>query len=176
MSLFASGQGAVRMGAAGIGHWVLRFWIVGVLGCGSVAVAAPAAPAPSVPPPAAAVGDAAATQIARQDAVRVREALQAWAQAWSRRDMAAYAAAYVPDFQGRASNRQEWLLQRRERIATRKQIEVKISGLSIWFERGVARVSFDQQYQSDGLSIQSRKSIDLKKVGDLWLIQREVSS
>lgn len=175
MSLFASGQGAVRMGA-GFRRWVFRLWLAGVLGCGSVAVAAPAASPPSVTPPAAAAGDAAATQFARQDAVRVREALQAWAQAWSRRDMAAYAAAYTPDFQGRAASRQAWLMQRRDRIGTRKQILVKISGLSIWFERGVARVSFDQQYQSDGLSIQSRKTIDLKKVGDLWLIQREVSS
>ena len=176
MSLFVSGQDAVRIGTAGIEYWVFKLLLTGALSCGSVAVAAPAALAPSVPPPAAAAGDAAAPHSAKQDAVKVRVALHAWAQAWSRRDMAAYADAYVPDFQGRAASRQEWLVQRRARIATRKQIEVKISGLSIWFERGLARVSFDQQYQSDGLSIQSRKSIDLKKVGDLWLIQREVSS
>lgn len=89
--------------------------------------------------------------------------------------MAAYAAAYGSDFKGKASSHAAWLSERRDRIAPRKSIEVKLTNLQVQVKGEQATAQFLQDYVSDSLSTQSSKTLALRKVGGKWLIQQETS-
>ncbi len=143
----------------------------------STSAAAPAlapalAPAPATPPqPAAAVpASPAAAQVDRD----IEAAVQAWAAAWSRKDVAAYLAAYGKDFdpQGNQS-RKDWEEERKARIQGKSSISVKLSDLRISTEGDRAVVKFRQAYSADNLNVTSRKTLQMQKVGNRWLIVRE---
>lgn len=133
--------------------------------------AATAVPAPApVPAPAAAASDAAGAPD------EVRAAVLAWAEAWSRRDVDAYIASYVPDYNGRGQ-RSVWLAERRERIRGRELIEVKIDDLRLTPKsRGRVAAKFVQSYRSDVMSERGHKELVLVRVGTRWLIAREVEA
>ncbi|HYD76866.1 tetratricopeptide repeat protein [Ramlibacter sp.] len=134
--------------------------------------AAPApAPAPVAKAPAAAPAAAAPATDASRD---VENAVQAWAKAWSAKDMQAYLAAYGPDFDppGKQS-RKAWEEERRSRIVPRSRISVRLSDLDIEVDGSKATAKFRQAYSADGLNINGNKTLELRKVGDRWLIVRE---
>lgn len=116
------------------------------------------------PPPAASDNQAVATAIAQ------------WAQAWSRKDIEAYFRAYAKSFAvpGGRSLRQ-WEQERRARIAGKSWITVKIDALNIAVDGNRARATFLQNYHSDQLVDATNKTLELVKIGPLWLIQRERS-
>lgn len=141
-------------------------------------------PAPGVraPGPAARVPPAATSAPAHAGAVRtapasaeqaVRIALNEWAAAWSGRDMAAYAAAYVPEFKGSRSSRQAWLEARTARIVDRKVLEVTLSDIDVTLNGPIARVSLVQRYRTETQDLRSVRRLQLRLVGDRWLIERE---
>jgi tetratricopeptide (TPR) repeat protein len=148
----------------------------------------PAASAPARPaerPAASAAATAAAAQpttpvapAINPEAARnaVEQAVRAWAQAWSERDVARYLAAYGPDFEtpGRIPRR-AWEEERRARILNKSRIKVTLLNLqiSVSGERAVAK--FRQDYKADTLSVQSRKTLELVRAGERWLIVRESS-
>ncbi len=103
-------------------------------------------------------------------------AVVAWAQAWSRRDVDAYVAAYTPDYAGpkAKATRQAWLDERRERIASRKEISVEVSNLKLKREGDSVTATFVQSYRSDGPTDRMRKRLVLVQVNGRWLIQREI--
>jgi len=145
----------------------------------SVAAAKPAA-APASGPASAAVAAAApkastpASPAAASGAANeVEAAVRAWAAAWSKRDMAAYYAAYSPDFRGQAASRKAWEQDRRDRIATRKQIKVELQDLKITVEGDQATARFRQVYASDALSTTGRKTLQLVRMNGHWLIKQE---
>ncbi len=107
------------------------------------------------------------------DDTGVRAALQTWASAWSRRDIAAYAAAYVSDFKGTHADHETWLRERTARILPRDSINVQVSDITVTSQGNRAAVSFTQSYDSAGLSLRSRKSMILQSVGGQWLITQE---
>jgi len=123
--------------------------------------------AASAPPPAAPVASAAGVS-------EVEAAVRAWAAAWSQRNMAAYYAAYTPEFDGQARSRKAWEQDRRDRIATRKQIRVEVSDLKVSVQGGQATAKFRQGYSSDALTTSSRKTLQLVRSADgRWLIKQE---
>jgi tetratricopeptide (TPR) repeat protein len=129
-----------------------------------------AAPAPT-PTPSVPVQRVDADAGAKQELV---QALQAWATAWSNRDMKAYAAAYASDFKGSANSHAEWLSDRRDRITSKKRIEVRVSDIQVVLEgERAAQMKFKQSYLSDNMATQSRKTMQLRKVGARWLIVQE---
>lgn len=87
--------------------------------------------------------------------------------------MRAYAAAYRPDFQGSLRSHAEWLENRRQRIEPRRRIEVEVSDIQAARRGDEIEVSFRQLYVSDGMSVRSRKSITLQRLGERWLISAE---
>ena len=89
--------------------------------------------------------------------------------------MAAYAAAYDSNFKGKAASHAAWLNERRDRIAPRKHIEVKLNNVQLQVKGEQATAQFRQDYVSDSLSTQSSKTLGLRKVGGKWLIQQETS-
>ncbi|MET0311866.1 MAG: DUF4440 domain-containing protein, partial [Burkholderiaceae bacterium] len=125
---------------------------------------APAAAAPA-PAPAAASGN---------EAREVEAAVRAWAAAWASKDMGAYLGAYGPNFDPSGNQtRKAWEDERRARIVGKKSITVRVSDLNIAVNGNRATAKFRQDYAADSLNVSSRKTLDLVKVNDRWLIVRE---
>lgn len=142
----------------------------------NVAAAAPAAaprPAATAPVPAAAAPAAPATAAS---GASVETAVQAWAKAWSSRNMANYLAAYAPGFTPPGGqSRAAWESERRARIVPRTRINVDVNDLEVAVDGDRATARFRQDYSSDNLNVTSRKVLELVRSGDRWLIVRETT-
>ncbi len=104
----------------------------------------------------------------------VEAAVQAWAKAWSSKNMQDYLAAYAPNFAPpKGQSRSAWEADRRARIVPRTRIDVGISDLSVTVQGERATAQFQQAYSSDNINVSGRKSLDMIKKGDRWLIVRE---
>ncbi|MCY7319927.1 MAG: DUF4440 domain-containing protein, partial [Ramlibacter sp.] len=127
--------------------------------------AAAAAPAPRPAPPAAASAG---------NSREVEAAVQAWAAAWSSKDIGGYLGAYGKEFDppGKVS-RKSWEDERRARIVGKNRISVKVSEVAVSVNGDRATARFKQAYSADALNVSSRKTLDLVKAGDRWLIVRE---
>ncbi|HSV45048.1 MAG TPA: DUF4440 domain-containing protein, partial [Ramlibacter sp.] len=137
----------------------------------AAAVASAKAPAPA-PAPAAAVTPAASGG----SALDVEAAVQAWAAAWSAKDVPTYLAAYAKEFDPPGKQaRKAWEDERRARILGKSRIAVKLTDISVKMNGGKATAVFKQAYAADALNVSSRKTLELVKAGDRWLIVREVS-
>ena len=136
-----------------------------------------AAPAPTVSPapaataPAPAPAPAAASDASTQ---AVTSAVQAWAAAWSSKDMKGYLGAYDKSFdppgrQGRAA----WEKEREARIVGKSKISVKLSDITVSVQGDKATARFRQAYSADALNVSSRKTLDLVNNNGRWTIVRE---
>ena len=133
-----------------------------------VAAAPAAAPATAVAAPAAA---ATATASTSKD---VEAAVNAWASAWSSKDMGAYLGAYGKEFDPPGNmSRAQWEDERRARIVGKSKIQVKVSDISVSVNGSRAVARFKQAYSADALNVSSRKTLELVKSGDRWVIVRE---
>ncbi|MBA3593942.1 MAG: tetratricopeptide repeat protein [Pseudomonadota bacterium] len=132
--------------------------------------AAPAAPAAPATPPASAA-PAASVSAAEKE---VESAVRAWASAWAAKDMAAYLGSYGKDFDAPGSqSRKAWEEERRSRIVGKSRISVTVSNLSVAVKGSTATARFKQDYSADALNVSSRKTLDMAKAGERWLIVRE---
>jgi len=113
--------------------------------------------------------------VAKADPVAdVLKSVQAWSTAWSAKNARGYLAAYTPDYQPQGMSRKAWEKQRLERISKPKVIEVELSEVSVSVQDDShASASFAQRYRSDFYRDSTRKTLQLKKVGDVWLIDSE---
>jgi ketosteroid isomerase-like protein len=104
----------------------------------------------------------------------VEAAVRAWAKAWAAKDMTAYLGAYGKEFDppGKQS-RSSWESERRQRIVSKNSISVRLENLSVSVNGNKAVAKFRQDYKADALSVTSRKTLDLVKSGERWLIVRE---
>ena len=94
-------------------------------------VAAPAAPAP-------------VASVANADK-EVEQAVQAWAKAWSSKDMNAYLGAYAKNFATPKNQaRSAWEEERRARIVGKSRISVKVSDVVTKTNGNTATVKFRQ--------------------------------
>ncbi len=104
----------------------------------------------------------------------VTAAIEAWARAWSAKDVKGYLAAYAPDFETPGGeSRSAWEKQRTERIERPKSIEVAVKIQSIAVDGDTAVAVLRQSYRSDTLKTNSTKTLKLGKVGGQWLIKQE---
>ena len=135
--------------------------------------AAPAVTATPVTPvaPKAPPASSATSGGAEKD---VESAVRAWAAAWSGKDMSGYLGSYGKDFATpKGEARKAWEDDRRKRIEGKSRISVKIESLSIAVNGDKATAKFKQGYSADSLNVTSRKTLDLAKAGDRWVIVRE---
>lgn len=142
----------------------------------AVQKAAPTAAAPAAAPAAAviAAAPAAAAAPATSASREVEAAVQAWARAWSSKDVAGYLAAYGKEFDPPGSqSRQAWEEERRNRIVGKSRITVRLSDVSIAVNGSKATARFKQAYSADSLNVSSRKTLELQRSGDRWVIVRE---
>ena len=132
---------------------------------------APVATAPVAPTPAPALPAAVASS--DKD---IEQAVQAWAKAWSSKDMNAYLGAYAKNFDTPKNlPRKAWEEERRDRIMGKSRISVKVTDIVTKSNGSTATVKFRQTYDADALSTSSRKTLELSKVGDRWLITKETT-
>ena len=138
--------------------------------------AAPVAKAPVTPPPAALppVAATATTTPVLASEKEIESAVRNWAATWSAKDMAGYLASYGKDFDPPGSvGRKAWEDDRRSRIMGKSRISVKLSDLAVAINGGKAVVKFKQAYSADSLNVSSRKTLELVKAGERWVIVRE---
>lgn len=104
----------------------------------------------------------------------IEQAVRAWAAAWSSKDMNAYLGSYAKNFDTPKNlPRKSWEDERRDRIMGKSRISVKVSDITTKSNGNNATVKFRQTYDADALSTSSRKTLELNKVGDRWLIAKE---
>lgn len=147
---------------------------------------APAVKAPTIPAPA--VAPAVATSVTPAPTATVQavvganndgnkqidQAVQAWATAWSSKNMNVYLASYAKGFiPPKSQSRRAWEEERRERIMGKSRISVKVNNLKTTVNGTTAKVKFRQDYAADALATSSLKTLELTKVGDRWLIAKE---
>jgi len=136
---------------------------------------APAAPAAAAAAPAAPA--AAPAQAPNAGIAEVETAVRAWAAAWSARDVDRYLAAYAPDFTpAKKQDRKQWEAERRTRITNKSKISVAVDDLVISVSGQTASARFKQVYSADKLKSTDRKTLELQRVGDKWLIRKESTS
>jgi tetratricopeptide (TPR) repeat protein len=139
----------------------------------------PARPEPSKPAVAAAEKPAAEKPPAAPASSpgEVLTAVNAWAQAWSKKDADAYLAAYAKDFKTPGGeSRSDWEKGRRERIAAPKSIAVAIEQAKVTMQGSdQASVTFRQSYRSDKLKSSSRKTLVMTRAEGRWQIREEKS-
>jgi len=134
----------------------------------TVPVTKPATPV--APPATKPVPVPAATHHAKD----VEDAVMNWAKAWSTKNMPGYLKAYSAKFDPpNNQSRKAWEKDRRERIIGKSRISVTITDLTVSVNGDNAVAKFRQAYKADTLSVSSRKTLNLVKVGNQWQITRE---
>lgn len=115
---------------------------------------------------------------AANDDSGIDSAVNAWAQAWSSKNVDKYLASYADSFKpGKGMSKKAWEQMRRERVSRPSKIEVDISNQKIsMIDSSNAKVSFKQSYRADGKPIRTDKTLMMKKVGGEWLINEEIAS
>lgn len=129
------------------------------------------APVAAAAPATATTGAAASTPSA--DEAAVSQAVRAWAQAWSDRDMTRYLSAYASNFDTGSQSRPVWEQSRRERIVSKKHISVDVQGLQVTVSGSRAIAKFLQDYKADTLAVVNSKTLELTRTADRWLIVKE---
>ena len=137
--------------------------------------AAPVAKTPVIPPAALPpVAAPAAPALAPGTEREIESVVRNWAAAWSAKDMAGYLGSYGKDFDPPGSvGRKAWEDDRRTRIMGKSRISVKLSDLAVAVNGVKAVVKFKQAYSADSLNVSSRKTLELVKAGERWVIVRE---
>jgi tetratricopeptide (TPR) repeat protein len=126
--------------------------------------------------PVAPVKSAKPVKQAEDEQEDVMKAVNAWAKAWSARDVKAYLDHYANDFQTPAGlSRKAWAEDRKARIQGKGHISVVIETPQVSIDGATATVNFRQVYSSDRLKANSRKILVLVKSGKQWLIKQERS-
>jgi hypothetical protein len=107
----------------------------------------------------------------------VLKAVNVWAQAWSKKDVDGYLAAYAKDFRTPGGeSRADWEKARRARIEAPKSIAVGIEQAKVTMAgNDQASVTFRQSYRSDKLKSSSRKTLLMTRADGRWLIREEKS-
>jgi tetratricopeptide (TPR) repeat protein len=137
-------------------------------------VAATPTTTPVVDPKSPVVAKPAPSSAAAPASGEIESTVDAWAEAWSNRDVASYLAFYADDYDTGGMSRVNWEAQRRTRLSKPSRIEVKLSSLKIVQPAAdKASVSFSQSYASNLIKSQDTKTLDLALVGDKWKIVRE---
>jgi tetratricopeptide (TPR) repeat protein len=146
----------------------------------AVAKAEPSKPAEPAKPQVAVVEpkpEPAKPTAAADPQADILKAVNAWAQAWSKKDADAYLSFYAKNFDppGKES-RADWEKTRRQRVTAPKAISVTLSSPKVTMNGADrATVTFRQNYKSDVLKSNSNKTLVMVKSDGGWKILEEKS-
>jgi outer membrane lipoprotein carrier protein len=101
----------------------------------------------------------------------------AWARAWSTRDVDLYLSKYAEDFKTpNGVALALWQDSRKQKISSQRKILVEIEDIKVSMKNeNLARIQFKQKYTSDKLTEESSKLLLVKKTNGKWFIQEEAS-
>jgi Flp pilus assembly protein TadD len=107
----------------------------------------------------------------------VLKAVNGWAEAWSKKDADGYLAYYAKEFKTPGGEaRDAWEKTRRARIAAPKSIAVGVESPKVTMTGADrATVTFRQNYRSDVLKSNSRKTLVMVRTDGRWQIVEEKS-
>jgi hypothetical protein len=140
------------------------------VGEASTAVQAPAQTAPQ-----AKTGTASEKSASTGKSDEVLKTVNAWATAWSAKDVKKYLSFYAADFKTPdGEKRANWENSRKERISKPKSIHVSINKPTVSFsDNDHATVKFQQSYQANHLKTLGKKTLLMVKSDGKWLIREE---
>jgi tetratricopeptide (TPR) repeat protein len=135
------------------------------------------APKEAAKPPVVAVAKPAPEKPAADLSAEILQAVNGWAEAWSKKDADAYLAYYAKDFKTPGGEaRDSWEKTRRARISAPKSISVSLASPKVTMNGADrATVTFQQNYKSDVLKSNSRKTLTLIRADGGWKILDEKS-
>ena len=100
--------------------------------------------------------------------------VQAWAGAWSRKDVKSYLAFYATNFQTPSGMaRKDWEAERKQRIDKPGKLLVTVDDIKVTVSGDTSTVRFRQHYTSATLKSSANKTLVFVKSGNKWLIQQE---
>ena len=105
----------------------------------------------------------------------IGKSLEAWAAAWSKKNVKGYLSYYAKDFQTPGGeSKAAWESERSKRLTKPGNILVGIEGLQVTAEGADrATVRFRQHYRSASLKTSSNKVLVMVRQDGKWLIQQE---
>lgn len=142
-------------------------------GAAAITQAKPVAAAPTpTPTPAPVAPVAAKTDAGQED---VTKAINAWANAWARKDMRGYLGAYANDFNTpKGMARKAWEAERQDRIAGKSgKISVSVDEPQVTINGDRATAKFRQHYKAGNLDSSTTKTLVFVRSGGKWLIKEE---
>lgn len=104
----------------------------------------------------------------------IERLISRWQEAWQKKDLEGYMAAYAEDFTSSGLDRDGWRNHKAQLNRKNRSIRVELRDLRIKLissERAI--VHFDQEYHSDNHYDQGRKTIQLVKRDGRWRIKKE---
>jgi tetratricopeptide (TPR) repeat protein len=112
---------------------------------------------------------------ANADSGEIVGAVEAWAKAWSDKNVQRYLSAYAPNFQPpKGESRESWESERKKRLQSAKFIKVNVSQAKVSMSGDdEATVVFHQSYQSNTLKSSGKKTLHLVRIDGKWLIKSE---
>ncbi len=139
----------------------------------AVVVAAAAPPTPQAAPAPAA--ESKAKPAAGDAAGEIGKTIEAWAAAWSKKNVKTYLGYYAKDFQTPGGeSRAAWETGRAQRVSKPGNIQVGFDNLRVTPEGADrATAKFRQHYRSASLKTSSNKVLVMVKNDGKWLIQQE---
>jgi tetratricopeptide (TPR) repeat protein len=142
---------------------------------GAAQVAATNMQASAIAAPATKANASPAASAATDNSAEVLKAVNAWAAAWSSKDVKKYLSFYAPDFKTPGGEkRADWEASRKERISNAESIQVGVSNAAVNFSSSNhATVKFRQSYQAKHLKTSGNKALSMVKSGGNWLILEE---
>jgi len=127
----------------------------------------------AVVPPAVPVAPAPTGPTA--DCAQLPKAVDAWRDAWNRKDVTRYLGAYASSFvPGKAMDHKQWEAMRTARIGQQGDIKITVSQVApLRCNAKTAEVAFTQEYGSSTYKDTVNKTLSFENVQGLWKITRE---
>lgn len=107
----------------------------------------------------------------------IQAAIEAWRQAWSQQDQAAYFASYSEHFDpgSHFATLSAWKAARQAKLGRQGPIQIRIGDMKIThLGAGRARAEFSQSYEANGQTRQDHKLLLMEKTPTGWKISREM--
>ena len=119
-------------------------------------------------------GQESSTESIETTRTALRLALAGWAEAWSKRDTAAYLAHYAEDFAPPDGiSPDQWRETRRDELRQSEPVVLRLSKMEINIDGARARVGFTQDLERAGEHKIQRRSLVFDKRDGEWLIVSE---
>ena len=143
----------------------------------AVVASAPVTPPAAIARPATAeTPSPAPAASSSNDKKDVEAAVNKWAKAWASQDMADYLASYGKNFDAPGKqSRSAWEAERRSRIVGKSSIDVTLTDLSVTVNGSEATARFHQAYRAGSFAVASRKTLEMAKVRNQWVIVKETT-